>query len=503
MSTRYAQRPRPILLVVDGVADAEALRPLFLELQASLSGNGGSGGGHGSTDDEAASRAASSKSSSPMSLTAAQRPPRVALTGRGGGSISCSRAAVALGDAEEGRGRGSALCDSNMFAAAWDFAAGRHFPRDGTSRAGGSGGRDHVLMVDLASGLAGTVETLKPLAIVSVASSGNAAGVGGAGGGGAAIDEALALVAGQSGVPLIRLPRKAEASGAALWLARLTPKAFSAWRKARVDILVVYDPAGGGEHRGHTEAQLRALLDSLSKADYLGDEVGITVAVGSGRVPECVGDGRFDWPRGPKLVRGSISPFSRPTASGGDGVGDAPEARGGGQRAGVADPALATLALRSWVPGDDDNFVVVVEADLVVSRLFYSWLKVAVLEGSYGGAGAQHGSARPGRGVCLPGGGLGGDGDGGRTGGAWLFPADHWRAAQARCLGSGDRDACEQEGYLRPPEQSVCPSLGGTGGKSDALVARTGPDGAVVADGDARMDDDRVLLKVVERIFFP
>lgn len=484
MSARYAMHPRPLLLIVDGATDAEALRPLFVELQATYPSI------YGGKNPDLHSIAAPSTP---------QRPPRVVLTGRGGLALTCSKAAVALGNAKEKRKNDATLCQLSSFASAWNLMAGSHFPREGTSRAGGSGGRDHVLMADLATGLAGTVETLKPLAIISVAGGGASAGPGGAGAGGAAIDEALAAVAEQDGVPLIRLPRKAGASGAALWLSRLSPEAFNAWHKVRVDILVLYDPISppGEEGSGsHTEAQLQALLGSLAKADYLGDSVGLTVAIGSGRVPDSARGDALKWPHGRKTVRASIHPLPSTGRSFAGGGGIKSDSQGGGKDGGVADTAaLSTLALRSWTPRDDDNFVVVLEAKHVVSRLFYSWLKVAVLETSYGGGGGQGNSGSPPRqGACVPG---SNDNNGGS---AWLFPASQWRAAQAQCIGgsTGGPKRCGRGGYyLRPTGTPICPPSRDRG---EALVVRTGGDGAVETGG--LMEGDKPFSDLVNRVFF-
>lgn len=499
MSLRYAERPRPLVLVVDGALDARALRALFLELQASYPPTTG-GPATAATAADSSKDLEASVPSLLLQQQQQQRPPRVVLTGRGGTAASCSLAARSLGNPPGPEGRAPALCDPDSFASAWNLVAARHFPRLGTGRDGGSGGRDHVLMADLAAGLAGAVGTLKPLAVVSVAGTGPAAGPAeGVGGGGAAIDEALAVVAGQAGVPLIRLPRKLDASAAALWLTRLTPKAFRAWHKPRVDIVVVYEPSGGG---GHTEAQLGALLGGLSEAHYLGDSVGLTVAVGSGPVPSAVGDDEFYWPRGRKVVRGgSLSPSSAGNGGGGGG-GDDPS----------SSSSLTALALRSWVPRDDDSFVVVLEADQLVSPLFYSWLKVAVLETGYGGAAPKPSASAPrapARGsVCVPG-----------TGGgeAWLVPAGEWRAAQARCLGSADPPvaaggegghsvACGGVGFgVPPPGRSVCPS---PEGPAEALVGRTDADGAPLGrggggeGGGGLMEDGDALAKFVRRVLF-
>ena len=514
MSARYAPRPRPLILLIDGQTDAEALRPLFLELQASYPPMTGKASTEVPTD------------SNGKALTTPQRPPRVILTGRGGGSISCSKAAAALGN--KGRGRRPTLCSPDNFNSAWELMAGRHFPRQGTGRSGGSGGRDHVLMSDLARGLSGAVDTLDPLAIISVAGSGPSAGVGEEGGGGAAIDEAAGLVSGQSGVPLIRLPRRADASGAALWLSMLTTRAFAAWHRAKVDIVVVYEPAGdagdgngggGSGGGGHTKAQLKALLDSLSVADYLGDQVGVTVAIGSGAMPDFVGEG-FSWKRGSKVVRGPIHAPLRPPFSteDGDSTGGDSGGVGGGGGGGGGGGSMSALALRSWLPRDDDNFVVVLEADRVVSRLFYSWLKVAVLETTYGGgklASSSSSPSLPRRGVCVPGTAHGGGGSGRSSGGggsggasgrddvAWLLPASHWRTLQARCLGGGGRGGggeCEMEGLPKPPEHSLCPAMKGLG---NALVARTGPDGLVPGGVKALMGDGKALANLVKRVLFP
>ncbi|CAN0118762.1 unnamed protein product [Ectocarpus fasciculatus] len=512
MSLRYASRPRPLLLVVDGAFDAQALRALFLVLQDSYPPT--TGGTAAATADAAAAGGGISsnnlleeeEASSSSGVGVPQRPPRVVLTGRGGGSASCTLAARDLGNSKDvarsGRGVGATLCDPDTFASAWNLVAARHFPRQGTSRGGGSGGRDHVLMVDLALGLAGAVSTVKPLAIVSVAGTGPSAGApGGVGGGGAAIDEAVAVVAGQAGVPVVRLPRRASASAAALWLSRLTPKAFRAWHRPRVDIVVVYEPSStsGGNGGGHTEAQLEALLSSISEAHYLGDSVGITIAVGSGPVPDSVGDESFPWPRGRKTVRGGSLFPSKPAGGGGS-------------------SSPATLALRSWMPGggdsEEDSFVVVLEADRVVSPLFYSWLKVAVLETSYGGAAAPKPSASDRRpasagsrgGVCVP----GGVSEAG--GGTWLMPARHWRAAQARCLrnndgfeggggGGGTGTGCESTGYPQPSERVLCPIVTEPG---EALVGRTGADGEL-SDVSARglMENGDALASFVGRVLFP
>lgn len=484
MSARYAPHPRSLLLVVDSAPDAEALRPLFLALQDSYPPTKGF-----PADTPVAAYATALKTAVP----GPQRPPRVVLTARGGHAITCSKAAVLLGNAESADGEKSTLCDADSFASAWQLMGGRHYPRRGKGRAGGSGGRDHVLMVDLALGFAGEVDMLKPLAIISVAGTGNAAGVGKEGGGGAAIDEALAVVSGQSGTPLIRLPRETDASGAALWLSRISSRTFAAWHKARVEILVVYDPA----KTGHSEAQLTALLESLWEATYLGDKTDLTVAIGSGPVPDIVASKSPSWHRGHVRVRGSTlshdpdsdtSPVPSSTST---------------LLSGSPSPALAALALRSWTPRDDDAFVVVLEADRVVSKLFYSWLKLAVLQTSYDGG--KHASIRPRRSVCVP--SADAENADGGSHSAWLFPPEHWRDLQTACLrsyidgdgpGESGDEWCRAKGVPTPTVGSVCPSLDKA---SEALVAHTKRDGTIMSP-EGVVEDIGVFDSLVTRVFF-
>lgn len=504
LSTRYAEHPCPILLVVDGTGDSAMLGPLYAELESSTGVGSAATAATGKRSDPSLRATVTAAAKAPL-----PRPPRVVLTMRGGSAASCTRAAINLGSAHGGRGRSTeaTLCYPDLFASAWQLNAGRHSPRDGTQRAGGGGGRDHELMVDLAAGLMGAATTVRPLAIVSVATTGHAAGDGGEGGGGAAIDEATSVVSEQSRVPWVRLPRLEEASGAALWLARLAPEAFRHWNKARVDILVVYDPVvvAGIEGRKessrvrgvHSEAQLEALLNSLSRANYLGDSVRLTVAIGAGRTPTSVAS--LPWDRGSKVVREPLrGPSSAASALGV--VGD-----GGASRR-----SIATLVLRSWIPQDDDNFVVVLEANRVVSKFFYSWLKVAVLETNYTDRVAPQSRVH---GVCLP---ASGSGDGvGRRGGervegtadAWLFSPEHWRNLQGRCIGGGrgsagrsGEGACEREVFSEPPEHGVCPTL--SKDHSDGLVALTAPHGKLLHGKNGLMDDYEVFADLARRSFF-
>lgn len=460
MSSSYAPSPRPLLLVVDNVKDAEVLRPLFLELQSSCTPSA-----CGSYSNPTAAATATIGQTAAL-VSVDPRPPRVVLTGRG--DLSCSKAAVAIGNAGENEGSSAILCDSGSFSSAWDLVAGKHYPRDGTGRAGGSGGRDHALMMDLTAGLAGAVETLSPLAVVSVAGAGNAAGPGGEGGGGAAIDEALSLVTARNGVPFVRLPRETEAGGAARWLSRLSPEAFGSWDRIRIDLLVVYDPAskdGSGAvvgKGGHTEAQLRSLLDSLVNVNFLGDKLDLVIASTSSSVPEAVRE--VPWARGRKIVRRDI--FN-----------------------------LMSAVMRSWVPRDGDNFVVVLEADRVVSEFLYSWLKFAVLEINYSDGQQKHWGMASG--VCIP------HSTSQSGGGACLFPPDYWKWEQAACLGVDIAEASKWGGHWArtPPKHYLYQSLEEE--FDNVLVARTDAYGEFIDTGGAGLTKDHEAFSdFVGRISF-
>ncbi|CAM9629089.1 unnamed protein product [Sphacelaria rigidula] len=387
-------------------------------------------------------------------------------------------------------------------------------------------------MLDLSSGILGAVQTISPLAIVSVGGTGVAAGVGGEGGGGAAMDEALAAVSAQSGVPVVRLERLPASSNALRWLAWLSPEAFRYWHRARIDILVVYDPSpsssvtgvndvdgdrdernvGGsgdsGFRQGHTEAQLASLLDSLEDANYFGDSVSLTVAVGGGaRVPKSVGE--LAWHRGPKFVRESLHAVgSAGREEERRGVAAAVtasvrEVKHSGQ---LSSDALAVLALQSWVPRDSDNFVVVLEASSVVSEYFYSWLKAAVLETRYSSPSvsqADKGDAREGdervHGVCL---------QSGAVPGAWLLAPKVWRSAQARCFGGNTGDSagaggaeeveasCTRHALIPSLERSLCPAMQGS------LVSRTCADGKPRQESEKLVVDDELVVALARKALF-
>lgn len=500
LSPRYARSPRPILIVVDSEKDAALLRPLFLQL-------------------EALSRSSTAPANSKLDAGAHSRPPRVVLTLRGGTAASCALAAAVLsGVTYKGRESDTPMCNPQHFASAWQLYAGRHYSRDRTGRGGGAGGRDHTLMLDLATGILGAVETVRPLAVVSVGGSGVAGGRWGKGGGGAAIDEALSAVSTQSGVPLIRLPRMDGSSGAVRWLAWLSPEAFGHWQDVRLDILVLYDPSpaddglndgDGGE--GHTEKQLAALLTSLGKANYLGDDVRLTIAVSAGsRMPDHVS--KLEWRHGPKRVRESLyaAGDTNGSAAGGRRFFTS-EVAGGGE---LSSNTLAALALRSWVPQDSNNYVLVLEANSVVSEFFYSWLRVAVLETNYaddppleaeggrdgrGGEGEVSSAGSAGAySVCLP------NTEGGA--GAWLLAPSPWRSSQARCYGDGSgvsgalagggEKRCGRDALIPPSERSLCPSKGG------ALVTNIDAEGYPLSGAGSLIDDDDALVVLAKRALF-
>lgn len=446
LSTQYAQDPRPILLLVDNTMDAEMLRSLYAELETS------------------AALADVDKNSSLRSPK--PRPPRVVLTGRGGGA-GCLTAAVAFGIAKDKRRAADlSFCKADDFRGAWNLHAGRHFPRDGAEKSSGRGGGDHVLMGDVASGLQGVVRTIRPLAIVSIASARQGATGTVTTQERMAIDDAVSAVSTLNRVPWIQFPRVKDSSAAALWLGQLAPEAFEYWGSVKIDILVLHDPRvdGGSAGRGHTEAQLEALLDSLLAANYLGDSVKLTVAGSAGSAPESVTS--LAWDHGTKVVRDSLR-TPAPVADGGI--------------------SMVALGLRSWVPQSIDNFVVVLEADLVVSTLFYSWLKVAVLEANYARtSSAQHLARAVGLSTSVR-------GDTSQAYRTWLFPPGHWRYMQATCLTASSSEECERNAFTRQPENSESPSLEG---RHISLVAQTDSDGEVRNPRGGFTEDPRDVVRL-------
>ncbi|CAM9871731.1 unnamed protein product [Choristocarpus tenellus] len=521
LTPQYAWRPAPVVFLVDSMADAVTLGPLFLALET-------------------------------FRASSDHRPARLVLTGRDE-DVGCPEVARALGvhsvrgdDMTNAAVMATAadLCDANLLGGAWNLMVGRHF-RIGDQGGGDCEGRKVVgsqtevlntpeLVGELVAGLVGVVETLRPLAVVTVKKAVSHDVVG----------KALAASSlYHHKVPHIQLP-PAGGAGAAAWLRSLAPESFVFWHTPRVMILVVHDERSVGERLqgrgelgtgGHSVVQLSALLKSLELAEYLGDEVGLTVVT-----MDAVGEGTkvaedFQWEHGPKKVHKPL----RAQAYG-----------EGGRRDTVA------VALGSWVPPDTNSFVLVLQSDRVVSRLFYSWLKLALLgslyrygnqgrstagqkeatvlggvEGERGqrrgstgdttvstggkeikfdnsraeamGVGAEVTTVGGGGGVCLP-------SEDGQVSKAWLFFPNHWKILQTACLAeSADegawqtqrRQACSLQELHREPAQPVCPQSLSTLEYGGALVTMTDLDGGLLDREGGLMSDDLSLIELAEHFF--
>jgi hypothetical protein len=94
-------------------------------------------------------------------------------------------------------------------------------------------------------------------------------------------------------------------------------------------------------------ASLARLLRSLAAAHYLGDDVELSVSIDSGADGDTLAlAANFTWAHGRKRVRRRVL------------------------RAG-----LISAVAESWYPDDDDDYGLLLEDDIEVSPLFYSWLK--------------------------------------------------------------------------------------------------------------------------------
>ncbi|CAM9596619.1 unnamed protein product, partial [Discosporangium mesarthrocarpum] len=524
LTPRYARQPAPVAFIVSSLADAAALGPLFRVMMAKDSHHPPRLVLVGSVEcaHTAENLLGKSETSSSKGLEA----------NRPAGALSPNN-----------------LCDPNNLAGAWNLMVSRPSEGGAGTGAGGEGaGAIASQMEELVAGLVGTIETLHPLAIVSMrkapqergssprAGAGTLWGLGqgvqsapgagtaasrvgeGVGGGiqagtGAGthgeprssfdiVGEALAVVSTQHpGVPHIRLPlppiratagvpSDPRAAGQGLsWLRLLTPGAFTAWQTPRVTVLVVHDDRhrSGALGRSHSGVQLAALLESLAGAEYLGDEVGLTVVTTGGASGIAEG---FLWPHGPKSVREPLRIWRGGSGSGGAQAGVGPGVGGKGADVSGGEPMAPgserglSLVLGSWVPQDLDSFVLVLEADRVVSPFYYPWLKLVLLEAVYakrhqgrdrgrgGGSGAAGKAAAAGavEGICLPAAippsngspSMAGAGD------SWLFSSSHWKAMQERCLGgewdslgrrAEARGACGLEQVYLTPTNSICPKL--------------------------------------------
>ncbi|CAI0452985.1 unnamed protein product [Linum tenue] len=131
-----------------------------------------------------------------------------------------------------------------------------------------------------------------------------------------------------------------------LWMADLRSTALPNWNKMRISVNIITQ---------NRVSSLTRLLNSLSNAYYLGDEVPITFNMDS-KVDEATIRlvTTFNWPHGPKTLRRRII-------------------QGG----------LIRAVSESWYPASDDDFGLLLEDDIEVSPYYYLWIKYALLAYHY------------------------------------------------------------------------------------------------------------------------
>ncbi|KAI9007527.1 hypothetical protein CLU79DRAFT_778384 [Phycomyces nitens] len=131
-----------------------------------------------------------------------------------------------------------------------------------------------------------------------------------------------------------------------LWIADLSLETLQFWHTIRIQLVVITD------RRPHS---LSRLLQSSGRAHFLGDKVNLVVHMeqSADRVTKMLVNS-FSWHHGEKTVRHRI-------------------------RKGGLMPAI----IESWYPNDNDDYAVLLEDDIEVSPLFYSWSKYAILKYRY------------------------------------------------------------------------------------------------------------------------
>ncbi|KAH7862531.1 hypothetical protein Vadar_006106 [Vaccinium darrowii] len=131
-----------------------------------------------------------------------------------------------------------------------------------------------------------------------------------------------------------------------LWMVDLRSTALPYWNRMRISISIIT--------QNRVKSLLR-LLQSLTNAYYVGDEVPITFNMDSG-VDEATikAVNSFAWPHGPKIIKRRII-------------------QGG----------LIRAVSESWYPSSDDDYGLLLEDDIEVSPYYYLWIKYALLAYHY------------------------------------------------------------------------------------------------------------------------
>ncbi|KAF9154868.1 hypothetical protein DFQ26_009930 [Actinomortierella ambigua] len=130
------------------------------------------------------------------------------------------------------------------------------------------------------------------------------------------------------------------------WLPDLSVEALENWNTPEIRMVVITNNRPGSCIR---------LLSSLSQAHYLNDKVPLMLNMDAeaDRVTIQMA-GSFEWEHGPKLLRHRVR-------------------RGG----------LMLAVVEAWYPEGDHEYAVLLEDDVEVSPLFYSWIKYNILRYRY------------------------------------------------------------------------------------------------------------------------
>ncbi|KAI8372106.1 hypothetical protein BD560DRAFT_395178 [Blakeslea trispora] len=130
----------------------------------------------------------------------------------------------------------------------------------------------------------------------------------------------------------------------ALWMADLTLETLSKWHQMDIKLIVTTDK------KPHA---LSRLLTSASEAHYLGDSVDLSVLMdaSSDRLTHTFAH-RFSWSHGQKSMRHRIA----------------------------HSVSKASLFVESWYPSHRHEYAILLQQDLELSPLFYSWAKYSILK---------------------------------------------------------------------------------------------------------------------------
>ncbi|KAI5079728.1 hypothetical protein GOP47_0005207 [Adiantum capillus-veneris] len=161
------------------------------------------------------------------------------------------------------------------------------------------------------------------------------------------VAEALALATSRhtgKHTSLALLPRKSIPH--ALWIADLKLDTLRDWRTMRISVNIIT------QNRAYS---LKRLLNALSEAYYLGDEIPLSFNMDTKVDKETLNlVESYNWPHGPKMLRRRI-------------------VQGG----------LIRAVSESWYPKDDHDYGLLLEDDIEVSPYYYIWLKSSLLNYHY------------------------------------------------------------------------------------------------------------------------